>query len=152
MATLPRNRSRARHSYRALLAAVAFLIALSQSAIASAQASEYRGRIGQVGCRPVKERTGETGCWILVNASVGKLPVGQFIGTCIRIRHRPRPTRRTLLAAQSCRPYTRCGFLRSRARIGVPLEASALPKSVHCQWIHPRNTLRATWKQSSPQG
>ena len=76
MATLPRNRSRARRSYRALLAAVAFLIALSQSAIASAQASEYRGRIGQVGCRPVKERTGETGCWILVNASVGKLPVG----------------------------------------------------------------------------
>jgi len=35
-------------SYRALVA-LAFLLAISQSAIATAQASEYRGRVGQVG-------------------------------------------------------------------------------------------------------
>ena len=76
MSTLSLSRPRTQRSYRALLATIAFLLALSQSALVSAQASEYRGRIGQVGCRPVKERTGETGCWILVNASVGKLPLG----------------------------------------------------------------------------
>ena len=57
------------------LAAAGFLLALSQAPAASAQASEYRGRIGQIGCRPVKERTGETGCWILNNAALGKLRV-----------------------------------------------------------------------------
>jgi quercetin dioxygenase-like cupin family protein len=39
-----------------------------------AQQSEYRGRIGQEGCRPISKRTGEAGCWIIVNAALGKLP------------------------------------------------------------------------------
>jgi hypothetical protein len=62
-----------------LLAVLAFLLAVPELEGPSAQTSEYRGRVGQVGCRPVKERTGETGCWILVNAGLGSLsPFGAF--------------------------------------------------------------------------
>ena len=41
---------------------------------ADAQESEFKGRIGNFGCRPVSERTSETGCWIMVNMPLGRLP------------------------------------------------------------------------------
>jgi quercetin dioxygenase-like cupin family protein len=41
---------------------------------AVAQQSEFRGRVGQLGCRPVSERTSETGCWIMADVALGKLP------------------------------------------------------------------------------
>jgi quercetin dioxygenase-like cupin family protein len=40
---------------------------------AVAQQSEFRGRVGQLGCRPISERTGETGCWIITDMQLGKL-------------------------------------------------------------------------------
>jgi quercetin dioxygenase-like cupin family protein len=40
------------------------------------QRSEFNGRIGQLGCRPVRERTTETGCWIMANMPLRKLPAG----------------------------------------------------------------------------
>src|SRR5262245_1904280 len=55
------------------LPVIAFLIGISESSGVFAQTSEYRGRIGQIGCRPVKERASETGCWILASAALGKL-------------------------------------------------------------------------------
>ena len=41
---------------------------------AFAQQSEYRGRIGQEGCQSISKRSGELGCWIMINATLGKLP------------------------------------------------------------------------------
>jgi quercetin dioxygenase-like cupin family protein len=43
---------------------------------AAAQQSDFRGRIGQLGCQPVSERTTETGCWIMANVPLGRLPAG----------------------------------------------------------------------------
>src|SRR5206468_1715675 len=51
-----------------------FMLAISGAGEAFAQQREYQGRIGHEGCRPVKQRTGETGCWIMVSMPVGKLP------------------------------------------------------------------------------
>lgn len=44
---------------------------LLQHLPAAAQQPDFRGRIGQLGCRPVSERTGETGCWIMADVLLG---------------------------------------------------------------------------------
>ena len=53
-----------------LLALVSVVLSFSS---ASAQQSEFKGRIEQLGCRPISERTGETGCWIITDMQLGKL-------------------------------------------------------------------------------
>lgn len=52
---------------------ILIMLSAIDSSVGHAQQSEYRGRIGQMGCRPVKERTREMGCWIMANVPVGQL-------------------------------------------------------------------------------
>ena len=60
---------------RDVLFVVAWVVlAISGAGEAFAEQSEYQGRIGHDGCRPVKQRTGEIGCWTMINLSIGKLP------------------------------------------------------------------------------
>jgi hypothetical protein len=59
---------------RALTMIAWSVTALAMCGQAFAQPSEYRGRIGHEGCRPISQRTGEIGCWIMITASLGKLP------------------------------------------------------------------------------
>ena len=56
------------------LALIVWLAVLATPEHALAQQNEYHYRIGHEGCRPVSQRTGELGCWIMATAMLGKLP------------------------------------------------------------------------------
>ena len=100
-------------------------------------------------CRPVSERTGESGCWIIANEALGQLPQQPIYWHLDTY-----PTRaQAETARERVEPLWsrlgKCGFSRSTWRDGALLMVRASRKSDHFQSVRMRNTQRSIWKPFS---
>jgi hypothetical protein len=80
-------------------------------------------------CRPVAERTGEVGCWIITQQSVGQLTKPETFWYWMLMRPWLRLKQRKLLVVPSSNLLERFGSSQLQTRDGGRLEANVLPRS-----------------------